>query len=89
MKAFITVVGKDRVGIIAAVSGLLSQLNINIEDISQTIMQGMFTMVMAVELGQATLAFEDVAAKLLAEGEKLGIEISIRHKDIFEAMHRI
>lgn len=89
MKAFITVIGKDRVGIIAAVSAALARLSINIEDISQTILQGTFTMIMAVDLAAATVSFEDCAKELGAKGKELGVDIAIRHEAIFQAMHRI
>lgn len=89
MKAFITVIGKDRVGIIAAVSAALARLSINIEDISQTILQGTFTMIMAVDLAAATVSFEDCAKELAATGQELGVDIAIRHEAIFQAMHRI
>lgn len=89
MKAFITVIGKDKVGIIAAVSGLLAQMNINIEDISQTILQGTFTMIMAVDISGTKLSFDELSSELTKEGERLGIEIAIRHEDIFNAMHTV
>ena len=89
MKAFITVMGKDRVGIIASVSTLLSKLGINIEDISQTVLQGLFTMIMAVDISKSTMAFSDLVKALKTEGEKLGVEINIRNEEIFNAMHRI
>jgi ACT domain-containing protein len=89
MKAFITVIGKDRVGIIAAVSSVLAELNINIEDISQTILQGTFTMIMAVDLAGASVSFEDAVAALKRKGQELGVEIIMRHEAIFQAMHRI
>jgi ACT domain-containing protein len=89
MKAFITVIGRDRVGIIAGVSTLLASLGINIEDISQTIMQGTFTMIMAVGLEKCERSFGEIAGTLKNKGSELDVEITIRHKDIFEAMHRI
>ncbi|HOK82301.1 MAG TPA: ACT domain-containing protein [Clostridia bacterium] len=89
MKAFITVIGKDRVGIIAAVSATLANHKINIEDISQTILQGIFTMIMAVDLSECDLSFEEIARILAQKGSELGVEISIRHEAIFQAMHRI
>lgn len=89
MKAFITVMGKDKVGIIASVSTKLTEWNINIEDISQTIMQGVFTMIMAVNTGGCTKEFSAIADMLKELGEKLGVEISIRSEAIFQAMHRI
>ena len=89
MKAFITVIGKDRVGIIAAVSSALAKLSINIEDISQTILQGTFTMIMAVDLSGSAVSFEEAVAALKKNGEELGVEIIMRHEAIFQAMHRI
>lgn len=89
MKSFITVIGKDRVGIIASVATLLAEININIEDISQTVLQGMFTMIMAVNLDKCELNFVDIAKKLDEKGKQMDLEISVRHMDIFEAMHRI
>ncbi|MDR3186597.1 MAG: ACT domain-containing protein [Christensenellaceae bacterium] len=89
MRAFITVIGRDKVGIIASVSSLLSQEKINIEDISQTILHGNFTMIMAVAFSSDTKSFEEIANLLKNKGEELKLEITIRHMDIFEAMHRI
>ncbi|HIU99696.1 MAG TPA: ACT domain-containing protein [Candidatus Stercoripulliclostridium merdipullorum] len=89
MKAYITVVGKDKIGIIASVSKLLSDNLINIEDLSQTILQGMFTMIMAVDISAAQKPLDEIAVLLAEEGKRLGMEITIRHADIFNAMHRI
>lgn len=88
MKAFITVIGRDKVGIIAAVSTLLADMGVNIEDISQTILQGTFTMIMACDVSEDT-SFGELKQALTALGEKLGVEISVRHADIFNAMHRV
>lgn len=88
MKAFITVIGRDKVGIIAAVSTLLADLGVNIEDISQTILQGTFTMIMACDVSENT-SFGELKQALTALGEKLEVEISVRHADIFNAMHRV
>lgn len=89
MKAFLTVIGTDKVGIIAAVSTLLAANGVNIEDISQTIMQGTFTMVMAVDLSGAKADFSALKSALNACADELGVEISLRHADIFNAMHKI
>lgn len=89
MKAVITVVGKDRVGIIAAVSATLAANNVNILDISQTILQDYFTMIMLVELDPERLAIAELAEKLNAVGEALGVQIRVQHEAIFTAMHRI
>ena len=88
MKAVITVLGKDRTGIIAAVSGLLYQENVNILDISQTILSGMFTMIMLVEIGE-NVQYDLVREKLLSMAEEMNLEIRMQRSDIFDAMHRI
>ena len=89
MKAIITVLGKDKVGIISGVSNALSNMNINILDISQTIMSDMFTMIMQVDTSKANVEFSKIAENLRIESEKLGVEIRIQHEDIFNSMHRI
>lgn len=89
MKAVITVVGKDRVGIIAAVSACLAEHNVNILDISQTILQGYFTMIMLVELDPARMTIPDLSDKLDAVGARLGVQVRVQHEDVFTAMHRI
>ncbi len=89
MRAVITVIGKDKTGIIAKTSMLLYQENINILDISQTIMQELFTMVMLVDLSGSEAAFESVAAKLETLEKELGVSIRIQHEDLFQSMHRI
>ena len=88
-KAIVTVVGKDTVGIIYSVTGVLSKNNVNILDISQTILQGMFTMKMIVDVSDSSVGFDVLADLLNEEGKKLGVEIRIQLEDIFEAMHRI
>ena len=88
-KASFCVIGQDRVGIIAAVCGKLAELNVNILDITQTILKGNFTMVMTVDAGQANVGFEQLAAGLEALGEQMGLVIRIQREEIFDAMHRI
>ena len=87
MKAIVTVIGKDKTGIIAAVTGELSGLGVNVEDISQTIMQDYFVMLMLVESKTAEAA--EIGARLTALGAKIGVDIRVQHEDIFNAMHRI
>ena len=87
--AVITVVGHDRVGIIAAVSGLLAEKGVNINDISQTILQDVFTMIMLVDLTEMNSDIKLMANELEELGKKLEISIRIQHADIFDAMHRI
>ena len=88
-KAIVTVVGKDTVGIIYSVTGVLSGNNVNILDISQTILDGMFTMMMIVDIADCKVSFDELSASLSDEGKKLGVEVRIQLEDIFEAMHRI
>ena len=89
MKAIVTVVGKDRVGIIASVCTLLAHYQVNILDISQTVMQGYFTMMMAVDTSMSEIPFVELAKKLDAKGEEMGMSIRLQREDIFEAMHRV
>jgi len=89
VKAVITVVGKDRVGIIAGVSAALADNQVNILDISQTILQDYFTMIMLVELDSECIAIPQLAEELNAVGARLGVQIRVQHEEIFSAMHRI
>ncbi len=89
MKAIVTVIGKDRVGITAAVCTILAQNNINILDITQTILQDIFTMVMLVDTTDSNRSVGELADVLEAAGEKEGLSIRIQREDIFNAMHRI
>ena len=89
MKAIVTVIGKDKPGIIAAVSSLLAKHAINIEDISQTVLRGNFTMVMLVSFENSNMdvaALASVAAPLAAE---VGVEIHVQNEEIFDAIHKI
>lgn len=89
MRAIVTVIGKDQVGIIAAVCALLSEKNVNVLDISQTILQEYFTMIMLVDAGEANVPFAQLKEELAAAGESRGLDIRIQREDIFNAMHRI
>ena len=89
MKAIVTVVGKDRIGIIASVCSLLAHYQVNILDISQTVMQGYFTMMMAVDTAKSEIPFVELAKKLDAKGEEMGMSIRLQREDIFDAMHRV
>ena len=89
MKAIVTVVGKDQVGIIAGVCNTLADHNINVLDISQTIMQEYFTMIMLVDASQCTVPFADLARALDEAGAQRGLQIRAQREDIFNAMHRI
>lgn len=89
MRAIVTVIGKDRVGIIADVCTLLANNQVNVLDISQTVMQDYFTMIMMVDVTGAEASFSDLVKMLQEEGEKLGLNIHAQREDIFNAMHRI
>nr|WP_122012927.1 ACT domain-containing protein [Maliibacterium massiliense] len=89
MRAFVSVIGKDKKGIIASVTRVFVENDINILDISQTILQDYFTMVMLVELGDGSPSFDVMQQKLDACGQELGMVIRIQREDIFNAMHRI
>ena len=89
MKAIVTVIGKDRVGITAAVCALLAQHNINILDISQTVLQDYFTMVMLVDTAACTASIGEMADLLEQAGKEQELSIRIPREDIFNAMHRI
>lgn len=88
-KTIITVIGKDTVGIIAKVCTYLADTNINILDISQTIVQDYFNMMMIVDMNQAIKSFGDVQTDLDKIGEEIGVAIKCQHEDIFNMMHRI
>ena len=89
MKAIVTVVGKDRVGIIAGVCIELAKYNVNVLDISQTVMQGYFTMMMAVEVSQCSVPLAQLVEAMDQVGTQMGLSIRVQREDIFEAMHRI
>jgi ACT domain-containing protein len=89
MKGIITVIGKDKVGIIGKVCTLLSDQNVNILDISQTILQGYFNMLMVVDLGQTNTDFVVLVDKLSELGQAIEVDIKLQHQDIFDCMHRI
>ena len=89
MKAIVTVVGKDRVGIIAGVCVKLAEYNVNVLDISQTVMQGYFTMMMAAEVSECNVPLAVLATEMEQVGRDMGLSIRVQREDIFEAMHRI
>jgi ACT domain-containing protein len=89
MKAIITVVGKDQVGIIAAVSAGLAEVNVNILDISQTIMQEHFTMMMNVDLAGSAVSLKELKARLADIGGRMGLAINIYNEELFNSMHRV
>ena len=89
MKSILTVLGKDKSGIIASVATMLAERKVNIEDISQTIMQGNFTMIMLVDLSNATVTLSELVEEANTLGEKIGVKIILQHEEIFNAMYRV
>ena len=89
MKAVVTVVGKDRVGIIASVCTALAGFDINVLDINQTVMQGYFTMMMVVEVSACNVPLAELVTKMDELGREMGLSIRVQRADIFQAMHRI
>lgn len=89
MRGIITVVGKDKVGIIAKVCTLLSEKNVNILDISQTIVKEYFNMMMIVELNDTSEELDSLIDLLDSLGEEIGVNIKLQHESIFNSMHRI
>lgn len=89
MKAVVTVVGKDRVGIIATVCTQLASFNINVLDISQTVMQGYFTMMMVVDVSASPIPVAELAQKLEEQGKQIDLSIRLQREDIFDAMHKV
>ena len=89
MRAIVTVIGSDKVGIIASICSLLSKYNVNILDISQTLLQECFTMVMLVDCSACTISFSNLALALKAQGEEMDLSVRIQREEIFDAMHRI
>ena len=89
MKAVVTVVGKDQVGIIASVCTQLAAFNVNLLDISQTVMQGYFTMMMVVDVSASTMPVAELAKQMEEMGKEKNLSIRLQREDIFEAMHRV
>ena len=89
MKAIVTVVGKDKTGIIAKISMALFENGVNIEDISQTIMQDMFTMIMLVDFKSKDISIQEITDKLQVIADEMELSIHVQREEIFSSMHRI
>lgn len=89
MKAIVTVIGKDKTGIIAKTSAKLAEWNVNIEDISQTVLQDNFAMVMLVDIQAATVPFDSMSAELEKVLTPLGVTVHVQHEDVFNCMHKV
>ncbi len=87
--AILSVLGEDRVGIVARVSGVLAESRANIEDIRQTIIGGIFSMTMLVTVDEEATAFDELQRRLTAVGDEIGLQITLQREDVFRYMHRI
>ena len=89
MQAVISVVGRDRVGILKDIAAKCADHNVNVIDVSQTVLRDMFTMIMLVDISKIDIKFGDFAAEMENYGKQIGMEIRAMHEDIFNSMHRI
>ena len=89
MKAVITVIGKDSVGMLAKVSEACSKADVNIVEVTQSVLQDMFAMIMLVEIDKSNIGFEQLRTNLKAVGESTNTKVHVMHEDIFNSMHRI
>ena len=89
MRIVLTIVGKDRVGIIAKVSSVLAEHGVNILNINQNILEGFFNMVLIADMSSADVSLKDLQEMAVQIGREIGVEIKVQHEDIFTAMHRI
>lgn len=84
-----TIIGSDRVGIIAGIANVIAMANVNILDISQSVIREFFTMIMMVDLSEASITFEELSKRLAQEGHDLGVRVEIQREEIFKVMHRL
>lgn len=89
MRAVITVVGKDKVGILARVSSICAENQVNVTEVTQSILHDLFAMVMVVDISQCTIPFSMLSDELTAAGNEMCLKIHVMHEDIFNSMHRI
>jgi len=88
-RVIITILGRDQIGIIAWLTGRLAENSINVLDLSQTILQGFFTMIMIVDVSQSSVALAEITERLKSEGAERGLKVNVQHEDIFSFMHRV
>ncbi|HEX5419304.1 MAG TPA: ACT domain-containing protein [Gammaproteobacteria bacterium] len=88
-RIIVTVIGADRVGIIAGVTAVLAEAQANIVDISQTILREFFTMILMADLEEASLPFDELKRRLVEQGEQMGVKVDAQHEDVFKFMHRV
>lgn len=89
MKAVISVIGKDTVGILAKVSAKCAEFEVNVDDVTQTVMQDIFTMIMLTDTSKCTVDFDEFSDEMQKLGDEMGMKIHVMHEDIFNSMHRI
>ena len=89
MRAVITVIGKDMVGILARVSAICAQNSVNVVEVTQSILQDLFAMIMMVDISKCSVPFQELVDSLTAVGEEMGLTVHVMHEDIFNSMHRI
>ena len=89
MRAVVTVIGKDTVGILAKVSSACAKYNNNILEVTQSILQDLFVMIMMIDISNCTIPFTEFADEMAALGEEMGLQVRAMHEDIFNSMHRI
>jgi len=89
MRAVVTVIGKDMVGILAKVSAVCAKRNVNVTEVTQTILQDLFAMIMLCDIGKSNAPFDTFRDEMAALGDELGLAIHVMHEDIFNSMHRI
>lgn len=89
MRAVVTVIGKDNVGILHKVSGVCSEMGVNVIEVTQSVLQDMFAMIMLVDITDMTTDFAELVDSMTSLGEKLGLSIHTMHEDIFNSMHNI
>jgi ACT domain-containing protein len=88
-RAIITIIGSDRVGIIAGIANVLADANVNILDISQSVIREFFTMIMMVDLAGSAVSFHALSERLTRQGQELSVRVEIQREEIFKAMHRV
>ncbi len=88
-RIIVTVIGADRVGIIAGVTAVLAEADANIVDISQTILREFFTMILLADLDSANVPFDELKRRLVEKGERMGVKVDAQHEDVFKFMHRV
>ena len=89
MRAVITVIGKDMVGILARVSTICAQNEVNVVEVTQSILQDLFAMIMLVDISKCRVPFPELSDQLTAAGKEMGLTVHVMHEDIFNSMHRI